>query len=63
MTVLYLLFWALIAVRELPPLWRGGERFAVAVWLTAALGGLALWGVYQGSAWRLSEWLLGWNVG
>ncbi len=63
MTALYLLLWLLIAIRELPPLWRAGDRFGAAVWLGTALGGLALWGVVQGSGWRLSEWVLGWNVG
>lgn len=62
MTGLYLLLWGLIAARELPEIWRAGDRRAAGLWLATALGGLGLWWAYQDSAWRLSEWLLGWNM-
>lgn len=61
MTGLYVLLWAVIALRELGELSKVDNRRAAAVWLAAALTGLALWMVYQSSTWRLAEWLLHWR--
>lgn len=59
MTLLYLMFWGVVVLREWGELrsdWR-----AAAVWSAAALSGLALWWLCQSSEWRLAEWLLGWQ--
>ena len=59
MSLLYFLFWLVIALRELGDLYRGEHWKGMAAWLGLALLGLALWLVYRQSAWRLAEWLLG----
>lgn len=61
MTGLYLLFWAVVAVRELTDLLRPEHGREAAAWLAVALSGLVLWWVYQTSQWRLAEWLLHWR--
>ena len=56
----YLASWALLALRDLPRLWRAEEKrsLLLGLWLAFAGAGLALavWYFWGGTGWRLSEW-------
>lgn len=56
----YLGLWLLLAARNLPSLWRSGQKRVLLLWVGIAGAGLAMgiWCFWLDTQWRLAEWLM-----